>query len=88
MSWNEPLSAMDMEPIAAEITRLRRELDQLREALEPFAEHGRALEGCHPTDTWCEAEAPDGLIHWLAVEHFHDATRALDATTPEEEAPE
>ena len=53
------------------------EIRRLRKALRPFADHGRALAGCDPTDQWCEAEGPDGFVHWLAVQHFHEAHAAL-----------
>lgn len=79
--------------LADDIERWRREAsaaearaDRLEAALRPFAEHGRALEGACPSDQWCEAEYPDGIgTHWLAVEHFHEAARAL---TPEGERSE
>jgi len=57
---------------------LHAQLDEAKEGLRPFAEHGAALEGCEPTDQWCEAETLDGAqTHWLAVEHFQSARTVL-----------
>ena len=51
------------------------EVERLKKALRPFAEHGEMLEGCCPTDQWCEAENNE-RTHWLAVQHFLDAATA------------
>ena len=64
--------------LLALIESLAAQLDEAKEALRPFAEHGAALEGCEPTDQWCEAETLDGAqTHWLAVEHFQSARTVL-----------
>lgn len=79
-------AADEITHLRAENERLRERVEELEGTLRPFAEHGRALEGCEPSDGWCEAVTPDGeRIHWLAVEHFHNAARALTDQEREED---
>ena len=66
----------------AALAALDRE-ERLREALEPFAEHGRALEGCCPTDLWCQAHySSDEGSHSLIVADFYAATNAITEPAP------
>jgi len=70
----------NFDTLVGHLRRLLDRVEQLEQALGPFADHARWMEGCNPTELWDEAvdEERTPKYHDLIVDDYFHARRVLN----------